>query len=260
MVRALSQGLKIPVFCKIRVLPDREKTLALVRGIEDAGCSLLTVHGRTKEQNKHTVGAADWDIIKTVKQTVRIPVYSNGGIHKWEDVVRCLEHTGCDGVMSAESLLENPALFSGEVHDLDQLAQEYFDLWKKYDNGNLKYLKPHLFKILHKGLGEHVDLRDKLAKIQGADEIEKVIKELAERRKDVRKEDKFGWYERYQSYKPMQHEVGKKKAKETGEKTDNPTTDGPNTHANHQHASTENGHCYDEHGDCMPPEKKLKTE
>lgn len=253
MVRALANGLTVPVFCKIRVLPDKEKTLALVRGIEDAGCSLLTVHGRTKEQNKHTVGACDWDIIKLIKETIKIPVYSNGGIHKWEDVVKCLEHTKCDGVMSAESLLENPALFSGKVHDLDDLAQEYFDFWKKYENGNMKYLKPHLFKILHKGLAQHVDLRDRLGKVQGPEEIEKVIKEMAVRRKDVPKEEKFGWYERYQTYKPMLHEVNKKKSKE----------DAPDKPAESccQEKDQPNGH-HDEHEgqDCMPPEKKLKED
>ena len=38
---------------------------------------------------------------------------------------RCLAETNVDGVMSAEALLENPALFSGKVFDLDDLAMEY---------------------------------------------------------------------------------------------------------------------------------------
>eukprot|EP00330_Aristerostoma_sp_ATCC50986_P008751 CAMPEP_0114587310 /NCGR_PEP_ID=MMETSP0125-20121206/10300_1 /TAXON_ID=485358 ORGANISM="Aristerostoma sp., Strain ATCC 50986" /NCGR_SAMPLE_ID=MMETSP0125 /ASSEMBLY_ACC=CAM_ASM_000245 /LENGTH=46 /DNA_ID= /DNA_START= /DNA_END= /DNA_ORIENTATION= len=41
--------------------------------------------------------------------------------------------TGVDGVMSSESLLENPALFSGKVHDQDELALEYLELAKKYE-------------------------------------------------------------------------------------------------------------------------------
>jgi tRNA-dihydrouridine synthase 1 len=67
-------------------------------------------------------------------------------------VQRCLKETGVDGVMSSEALLENPALFSGEIHDLDVMAKEYLDLWEKYDNYNDKFIKPHLFKMLHEGL------------------------------------------------------------------------------------------------------------
>lgn len=177
--------------------------MELVKGIQDAGCWLLTVHGRTKEQNKHLVGPCDWDTIKLIKNTLKIPVFANGGIHKFPDVIRCLEYTGVDGVMSAESLLENPALFSGEVKCLDTLAEEYLDFWEKYDSQNPKFLKPHLFKILHKGLAENVDLREKLGSAKGVEDCRQVVRDLKERRKDKELEEKFGWYERYQSYAPQ---------------------------------------------------------
>jgi tRNA-dihydrouridine synthase 1 len=208
--------LKIPVFCKIRILPDTEKTMQLIRGIEDAGCWLLTVHGRTKEQNKHMVGTCDWDTIRDIKKTLRIPVFANGGIHKFEDIQRCIDHTGVDGVMSAESLLENPALFSGEVKCLDTLAEEYLDLWEKHDKTHPKYLKPHLFKMLHMGLAQYTDLREQLGSAKGVEECRKVVNELKERRKEVALQDKFGWYERYQSYAPMKDlpKILQKKEKE----------------------------------------------
>jgi tRNA-dihydrouridine synthase 1 len=89
----------------------------------ESGCSLLTVHGRTKEQNKDKVGSCDWKIIKKIKESINIPVVANGGIHTFEDAEQCIKQTGVDGVMSAEALLENPALFSGEVHCLDTIAE-----------------------------------------------------------------------------------------------------------------------------------------
>lgn len=52
MVTKLKKHLKVPVTCKIRCLPNEADTLALAKKIEDAGASLLTVHGRTKEHNK----------------------------------------------------------------------------------------------------------------------------------------------------------------------------------------------------------------
>ena len=82
----MKDNLKVPVLCKIRKLPDKEKTMELVRGIQASGCTLLTVHGRTKEQNKHLVGACDWDIIRDIRKEIRIPMFANGGIHKYEDI------------------------------------------------------------------------------------------------------------------------------------------------------------------------------
>lgn len=94
--------------------------MSLVKRIEAAGASLLTVHGRLKEHNKHRVGAANHCIIKEIKDTLKIPVIVNGGISTFKDVEEALENTGCDGVMSSESILEYPALFDpSKCHDMD---------------------------------------------------------------------------------------------------------------------------------------------
>ena len=63
-----AQSITTPVSCKIRIFPDLEKTLEYARMIERAGCSLLAVHGRTREMKDTSGTRADWDFIKAVKQ------------------------------------------------------------------------------------------------------------------------------------------------------------------------------------------------
>jgi len=93
----------------------------------DSGVDLITVHGRTRFENKVAVGAANWDAIRRCVEAARLysgdknfPIFANGGIESYNDVCRCLDETGASGVMSSESLLENPGLFrdtgsSGEI-------------------------------------------------------------------------------------------------------------------------------------------------
>ena len=196
MVEKLAKNLKVPVTCKIRVLPNEEDTMRLVKIIEESGCSLLTVHGRTKEQNKQKVGKCDWEIIKKIKKVMKIPVYANGGIYNYEDAIQCLEYTGVDGVMSSESLLENPALFSGKIYNLDQLAAEYLEICKVY-NTDTCYIRPHLFKFLYTGLRQHPDLRDELGKARTMEEFERITHRIRELRMQEAPETKLGWYIRY---------------------------------------------------------------
>lgn len=154
MVSKLHKELKVPVTCKIRCLKTEEQTLELALAIQEAGASLLTVHGRLKEHNKQRMGTCNYAIIKRIKQTLRIPVIANGGVSTFADVQRALELTGCDGVMSSESILEYAALFDpSKVHDLDDLALEYLALTEQYPGEcNRSVIRAHMFKFLHTGL------------------------------------------------------------------------------------------------------------
>lgn len=160
---------------------------------------MLTVHGRLKEHNKHRVGTCNYAIIKKIKETLQIPVIANGGISTYEDVERALELTGADGVMSSESILEYAALFDpAKVHDMDELALEYLDLYEKYpEECNRSMIRAHLFKFLHTGLSVHTDLRDKLARVHTTEEFRSLVLDMKERRKDVPAAAKIGWYYRH---------------------------------------------------------------
>ena len=165
IVAHLAANLETPVSCKIRILPSREKTLDLARRIEDAGCSLLTVHGRTKEQNKERVGACDWDIIRDIKECVHIPVIANGGVGTFAEGIACREATGADAVMSAEAILENPALVAGmdPTPSPTRMALDYLEMLESYPDTK-KVVQAHLFKLLHGPLCVHPEYRQQISR------------------------------------------------------------------------------------------------
>jgi tRNA-dihydrouridine synthase 1 len=219
MVSILYDNLKIPVTCKMRILSNEEETIDLCKRIEEAGCSILTIHGRTKEQNKDYVGEANWDIIKKIRTIIKIPIFCNGGIYNYADVEKCLEYTKVQGIMSSEALLENPCLFANKIYDLDLIALEYLDMCLKYKS-DIKYIKPHLFKFLHSGLSCNHDLRERLAKGNSFEEFLEITTILQKRRENIKPDDKFGWYWRYQN-KVKKEENKEKKQEIKNEKMEN---------------------------------------
>ncbi|CAL9042702.1 uncharacterized protein LOC103998842 [Musa acuminata AAA Group] len=178
LVQKLSQNLQVPVSCKIRIFPNLQDTIVYARMLEEAGCALLAVHGRTRDEKDGKKFRADWNAIKAVKDAIGIPVLANGNIRHMEDVYNCLDHTGADGVLSAESLLENPALFAGfrtmepkennadEIEDnggLDQadLLVEYLKFCEQYPVP-WRMIRSHVHKMLGDWFRIHPQVREEL--------------------------------------------------------------------------------------------------
>jgi tRNA-dihydrouridine synthase 1 len=94
MVRTCSAGIKVPLTVKIRVFGDVQRTVDFAKMLQNAGASLLTVHGRTRSCTHHE-GDCDWSAIRAVKEAVDIPVIANGGmIRRLADAQHCLAETG----------------------------------------------------------------------------------------------------------------------------------------------------------------------
>jgi tRNA-dihydrouridine synthase 1 len=131
LINKLHTHLDVPVTAKIRILEDKEKTLAYARKVLSAGASILTVHGRQRDQKGHKTGLADWDMIRFLREQLpaETVLFANGNILTRGDIDRCLEATGADAVMSAEGNLYDPSIFS-EPPAVGEEGREY---WRGVD-------------------------------------------------------------------------------------------------------------------------------
>lgn len=119
ILTALVKKVKKPVTVKFRkgFDDDHINAVEIARIAESCGVSAVAVHGRTRAQ--FYFGKADWDIIRQVKEAVKIPVIGNGDIFTPEDAKRMLDETGCDGLMIARGAKGNPWIFSRTLHYLE---------------------------------------------------------------------------------------------------------------------------------------------
>lgn len=111
IVNETVKAVDIPVTVKIRAGFDEENKNApeMAKALEDAGASMICIHGRTRSQMYS--GKADLDIIAAVKNAVKIPVVGNGDIFSAEAAKQMLLKTGCDGIMIARGAMGNPWIF-----------------------------------------------------------------------------------------------------------------------------------------------------
>eukprot|EP01034_Spumella_vulgaris_P021335 gene21335-27365_t len=134
--------------------------------------SVLTIHGRTRDEKGQLVRDCDWEMIGRIKKhfserAIPVPIIANGGIENLDDVYKCIAATGCDGVMSSEAILENPALFSqsltrsGVYKNQIDLTEDYLHYAEQYPVWHMKCIRSHVMKMLYRYIAKHPDeLRD----------------------------------------------------------------------------------------------------
>ncbi len=112
IVSAISRAIQKPVTVKIRSGFDGEhiNAVQVARIAQESGAAAVAVHARTREQ--FYGGAADWEVIRQVKEALHIPVIGNGDVKTVQDVVRMQRETGCDAVMVSRAVQGNPWFFA----------------------------------------------------------------------------------------------------------------------------------------------------
>ena len=190
VIEAVVKSTSKPVTLKIRKGWDHNNIVAVefAQMAEKAGISAITIHGRTRTD--FYSGKADLEIIKKVKEAVKIPVIGNGDIVDEQTALEMFEKTGVDGIMIGRGTFGNPWIFKKISHFLqtgeklpETTLEERLQILEKHINLELKS-KPEIVAIRElrkpiswytKGLKDSSEFRDKINKIEKIEELKQEI-------------------------------------------------------------------------------------
>jgi tRNA-dihydrouridine synthase B len=163
VIGAMAKAVKIPVTVKMRAgWNDRQRNApALARMVQDAGAAAVTVHGRTAEQSYK--GLADWDLVASIADDLRIPVFGSGDCLEPADVVGRMQ-SGVGGVLVGRGVLRNPWILAQAA----QLARGETPSNVTLETRG-RFLLDYIDLLLHERTGEAERYRH-LAPTAGADE------------------------------------------------------------------------------------------
>lgn len=141
IVRGMNSVLDVPLTVKIRTGVQQNCNVAhkLIPEMKKWGVSLITMHGRSREQ-RYTK-SADWDYIDTCsKLAAPVPLFGNGDILTYEDAMKARE-TGVSGIMVARGALIKPWLFTEikENRHWDISSGERLDILRDFTNYGLEH-------------------------------------------------------------------------------------------------------------------------
>ena len=111
VVAAVKAAVKVPVTVKLRLGWSEGKPtyLKVAKAAEEAGADAIALHGRSRAQRYRR--PADWNAVRALVETVRVPVIGNGDVMTWRDAVSRREETGCAAVMVGRWALAKPWIF-----------------------------------------------------------------------------------------------------------------------------------------------------
>jgi nifR3 family TIM-barrel protein len=190
IVKKVSAAVTVPVTIKIRKGWDENSVNAveIAQAAEENGAKAVTVHGRTREQ--FYTGQADWEIIKKVKQALKIPVIGNGDVVSPETAKEMLELTGCDAVMIGRGAEGNPWIFKRVIEYLrsssllpepsyeEKIEMALYHLKQtivlKGEVVGLKEMRKHIAWYL-KGLPGSSIIKAEVFKLENAEDVKKML-------------------------------------------------------------------------------------
>ena len=189
IVREIKEVSSKPVTVKFRKGFDEDNINAVqfALALEEAGADAIAIHGRTRKQMYE--GKADWNIIKDVKDNVKIPVIGNGDVFTPEDALKMKNLTNCDGIMIARGSMGNPWLFKQiqrilQGEKLKEITPEekidmcirHYELAIKYDGDYkaIREMRKHASWYI-KGLPRCTEVRNVMNTLENSGDVMKLL-------------------------------------------------------------------------------------
>ena len=192
IVSSIRRAIPIPVTVKMRagISSSSINATECVLAAESGGASLITLHGRTREQMYG--GLADRKIIRNVKSCLHIPLIANGDIADSESALAMLDETGADGIAIGRGAVGNPFIFAEISAKLSQKEYKAPEISEKLDvaleharlmasdkgeNVSVHELKKHIAAYIHDVRGAAA-FRSRIFACENFGEMIDVINEL----------------------------------------------------------------------------------
>ena len=200
IITAMRKAVSAPISVKTRLGWSKDTDIfEFVKVIEDAGASLISIHGRTKEQGYS--GTANWDRVGEARKNTSLPVLVNGDIIDTATAKDALDRSGADGVLVGRGALGNPWFFQEILHGLNPAQYPFVEKpsltdrvnavrkhaeWHsaRYGERGLVKLRKHLPYYFKKELKLDVpwvnwnDIRARLVRVSTMTDLEPILVEI----------------------------------------------------------------------------------
>ena len=193
IIKSVVKNSSKPVTLKLRKGWDLNNIVAVefAQMAENTGVSAITIHGRTRTEMYS--GKADLDIIKKVKESVKIPVIGNGDIVDEESALKMFEYTGVDGIMIGRGTFGNPWIFERIKYFLEtgeklpEISKEEklrvikkhieLELQEKEEITAIREMRKHIAWYT-KNMPNSSEFRNEINKIENKDELIRKVEEF----------------------------------------------------------------------------------
>jgi tRNA-dihydrouridine synthase B len=189
-VRRVARAVAVPVIIKTRLGWDHHHISIeeVVRRAADAGAHAVAVHARTVAQKFN--GKADWTWIARAREASSVPIFGNGDVFTYQDALRMVQETGCDGVMIARAACEKPWIFTGDWHptfpERIALAKEHLGMMTEYKGEKVGVVEMRkFFASYFKAFPHASHLRNALVQATTVEEVDRVLAEWEPRAPDM---------------------------------------------------------------------------